>query len=92
MSRLELTAVQVAAKLMDSARQALSNHHITKFFDWADNTVVLQWNREENGKCKQLISNIVGKIEEKEYISWEYFPTKENCVEVGSNITILNIK
>ena len=82
--RLELVAAHMATKLLDSAKQALRNHHITGCFSWTDSTVVLHWIREENGQYKQFVSNRVSKIQEKKYVSWRFVPTTENCADVGS--------
>ena len=81
---LGLVATHMVSKLMENARRALRKHQITRCFSWTDSTVTLHWSREEKGQYKQFVSNIVGKIWEKKYVSWQYVPTIENCTNVGS--------
>ena len=79
-----MVAAHMASKLMENARRALRNYHITRCFGWTDTTVALHWIRDEKRNTNSLSANRFAKIQEKKYISWQYVPTIENCADVGS--------
>ena len=81
--KLELVATHMAANLADNMKTALANLNIRNVFGWTDSTVVLQW-LEKNWNYNQFLNNRVGKIKEKDYITWRHVPTNEKPVDIGS--------
>ena len=82
--RLKLVATHMAANLVDNIKKAaLANLNIRNVFGWTDSTVVLQW-LEKNWNYNQFLNNRVGKIKEKDYITWRHVPTNEKPVDIGS--------
>ena len=81
--RLKLVATHMAANLVDNIKTALANLNIRNVFGWTDSTVVLQW-LEKNWNYNQFLNNRVGKIKEKDYITWRNVPTNEKPVDIGS--------
>ena len=81
--RLELVAGHMAANLATNVREALEGYPVDQVYCWSDSTVALHWIRGE-GEYKQFVHNRVHKIQEKNWITWRYVPTKENPADLGS--------
>ena len=81
--RLELVAGHMAANLATNVRETLEGYPVEEVYCWSDSTVALHWIRGE-GEYKQFVHNRVQKIQEKNWITWRYVPTKENSADLGS--------
>ena len=81
--RLELVAGHMAANLATNVRETLEGYPVEEVYCWSDSTVALHWIRGE-GEYKQFVHNRVQKIQEKNWITWRYMPTKENPADLGS--------
>ena len=80
---LELVAGHMATNLATNVREALEGYPVDQVYCWSDSTVTLHWIRGE-AEYKQFVHNRVHKIQEKNWITWRYVPTKENPADLGS--------
>ena len=81
--RLELVACHMATNLANNVKEALEGYPVDQVYCWSDSTVVLHWIRGE-GDYKQFVHNRVRKVQDKNWITWRYVPTKENRADLGS--------
>ena len=81
--RLELIAAHIATNLGANIKEALPSQNIRSVTCWTDSTVLLQ-QLKDKGRYKVFVANRVSKILEREFIAWNYIPTKQNPVDIGS--------
>ena len=73
----------MAANLVSKVRDALKEFPLGVVYCWLTSSVALHWIKGV-GNYKQIISNRVRKIQEKEYIQWRDVGTKETPADLGS--------
>ena len=81
--RLELIAAHIATNLGANIKEALPSQNIRSVTCWTDSTVLLQ-QLKDKGHYKVFVANRVSKILEREFIAWNYVPTKQNPIDIGS--------
>ena len=78
-SRLDLVSAHIAS----SAVLVLSTGNVRSVVDWADSAVALCWlNKSEN--YKSFATNRFNRIKQREFINWQYVPTKASSAEIVS--------
>ena len=89
--RLELVSTHMACNLISNMKSALKNENIRSAAGWIDSTVVLYWlNGQEN--YNQFVRNRVNKILERDYINWQYVPTRDNPAGLGSRGSLIKFQ
>ena len=73
----------MASNLAENIKSALTNYNIRDMHGWTDSTVVLHWLKGK-GDYKQLVLNIINKINAKAYITWRHVPSNQNPADIGS--------
>ena len=87
MPRLELVAGHMAANMANNVQQALTMWPVAFNTIWMDSTVAPYWLMNPGNHWKVFVANRVRKIvtvTEKLNISWKYYPTDKNIVDLGS--------
>ena len=78
----------MACKLISNVKSALKYQSLRSVTGWTDGTVVLYWLNGQ-GSCNQFVQNRVNKILERNDINWQYVPTRDNPVDLGSRGSLL---
>ena len=86
--RLELVSTHMACNLIPKVKSALRNQNVRSVTGWTDSTVVLYWLKGQ-GSYNQFVRNRVNKILERDDITWQYNPTRDNPADLGSGGSLL---
>ena len=86
--RLELVSTHMACNLISNVRSALKNQNVESVTEWSDSLVVLHWLNGQ-GSYNQFVRNRVNKILERDDISWQYVPMRDNPADKGSRGSLL---
>ena len=82
--RLELTAARIAARLLQTVREALKNWNPEEFYLWSDSSTVLHW-LENRGQYRQFVQHRVEEIQElTRDVQLKYVPTTDNPADLGT--------
>ena len=66
--RLELIVAQMSANLSQNIKKSLNNQSVRNFCPWPESAVILGWLKDK-GEYKVLVSNLVAKIREHNYLA-----------------------
>ena len=67
---------------------ALKNQNVRSLGGWTDSIIVLYWLNGQ-GSYNQFVQNRVNNILERDHISWQYVPTRDNPADLGSRGSLL---
>ena len=84
--RLELIAAHTLSKLMNHVKEVMEGQLVEEYHCWVDSITVLYWIKG-HGTWSQFVRNRTEVIQDKQYLKWHHFPTKDNPSDQGSTGT-----
>ena len=81
-SRLELVTAHIAKNLLSNVKESLEGFPITDVHVWIDSTVVLHL-VNGGGSYKQLVENLICKINSHPENTWRHVPTETNPADLA---------